>query len=185
MSLPHFTGHDGVCPKLEDVIGDIEGGRRWATFLTRGSRTSVDFQHSWSRVHGEAVQYAEYLDVALESPLSAEVEILETGWLGIRRLESIANFPGAVWVWDKSFLSSRFYLGHPLMYLVGRRVVFYHMVQLQIRLVVQILSFFSHWIVTEFHLYGAFSEGQEVSSLNTTRDTRGQFLVKVVLWFKG
>ena len=74
MSLPHFTGRDGVCPKLEDVIGSIEGGRRWATFLTRGSRTSVEFQHSWSCLHGEAVQYAAYLDVALESPLSAEVE---------------------------------------------------------------------------------------------------------------
>ena len=34
MSLPHFTGHDGVCPKLEDVIGNIEGGRKLAIFLT-------------------------------------------------------------------------------------------------------------------------------------------------------
>ena len=48
MSLPHFTGHEGVCPLLEDVIGNIEGGRRWTTFLAYGSRTSLEFQHSWS-----------------------------------------------------------------------------------------------------------------------------------------
>ena len=74
MSLPHFTGHEGVCPLLEDVIGNIEGGRRWTTFLAYGSRTSLEFQHSWSSLSREATQYAAYLDVALDSPLSAQAE---------------------------------------------------------------------------------------------------------------
>ena len=66
MSLPHFTGQDGVCPGLEEV--------RWTTFLAFGSRTSLEFQNSWSFLSEDAAQYATYLDVALETPLSSEVE---------------------------------------------------------------------------------------------------------------
>ena len=58
MSLPHFTGHEGVCTVLRDVIGIIEGGRRWSTFLTAASRTSVEFNTSWSSLNREATQYA-------------------------------------------------------------------------------------------------------------------------------
>ena len=74
MSLPHFTGRDGVCPPLEDVKGSIEGGRRWRTFLAYGCRTSLEFQLSWSCLIGEATQYSAYLYVALDSPLSAQAE---------------------------------------------------------------------------------------------------------------
>ena len=85
MSLPHFIGHDGVCPLLENVIGNMEGGRRWAAFLAFGSRTSLEFQNSWSSLSREAAHYAGYLDVALESPLSNQVESAVQGDGSTRR----------------------------------------------------------------------------------------------------
>ena len=36
MSLPHYTGRDGVCPKLEDVIGSIEGGKKMGNISDKG-----------------------------------------------------------------------------------------------------------------------------------------------------
>ena len=74
MSLPHFSGHEGLCPGLGEVLGDTEGGERWADFLARESRTALEFRGSWTSLAREAAQYASYLDVALESPLSSAVE---------------------------------------------------------------------------------------------------------------
>ena len=43
MSLPYFAGDGGICPLLENQIGRLEGGDRWQTFLTAGSRTANEF----------------------------------------------------------------------------------------------------------------------------------------------
>ena len=43
MSLPHMVGDDevaGICPQLENVVGEVRGGERWESFLLAGSRTS-------------------------------------------------------------------------------------------------------------------------------------------------
>ena len=43
------------------------------------------------------------------------------GLLGFWGLESVSSFPWAVRAWDQCFLSLRLFLGHPWMYLAGRR----------------------------------------------------------------
>jgi hypothetical protein len=47
MSLPHFTGEDGICAQLEEVVGMVEGLDRWNTFLEGGSRTAEEFLRAW------------------------------------------------------------------------------------------------------------------------------------------
>ena len=74
MSLPHFIGHEGLCPGLGEVLGDIDGVERWRDFLARESRTALEFGESWTSLSREAEQFASYLDVALESPLSSSAE---------------------------------------------------------------------------------------------------------------
>ena len=74
MSLPHFTGHRAVCPLLHEVIGSLDEAQRWSTFLTFGSRTAEEFKNSWVSLTQEAGQYSSYLDEALETPLSRDVE---------------------------------------------------------------------------------------------------------------
>ena len=74
MSIPHFTGQRAICPLLQEVVGTLDGGSRWTTFLATGSRTALEFQNSWESLTREARQHSTYLDVALESPLSQEVE---------------------------------------------------------------------------------------------------------------
>ena len=74
MSLPHFTGQRAVCPLLEEVIGSLEGAERWSAFLAARSRTSEEFQNSWLSLTQEAEQYSSYLDEALATPLSTNVE---------------------------------------------------------------------------------------------------------------
>ena len=61
MSLPHFTGVGGILPILEGVIGIIEGGTRWSSFLTQESRTSREFKDAWLALRSEAAQYTSSL----------------------------------------------------------------------------------------------------------------------------
>ena len=43
MTVPHFTGEEGICPLLEDVIGSVSGSDRWTSFLSANSRTANEF----------------------------------------------------------------------------------------------------------------------------------------------
>ena len=74
MSLPHFTGAGGICPSLENVVGIVQGGSRWETFLASGCRTSTEFREAWSGMQLEARQSAAYLSKELSAPLVSEVE---------------------------------------------------------------------------------------------------------------
>ena len=74
MSLPHFTGHDGICPLLEDVVGSVEGTARWSSFLAAESRTAQEFRQAWVSMQAESLQLAAYVGKELELPLSKEVE---------------------------------------------------------------------------------------------------------------
>ena len=74
MSLPHFTGVGGICPLLEEIVGPVEGGTRWSSFLTGQSRTSREFKEAWLGLRSEAGQYASYLGMELDGPLAQEVE---------------------------------------------------------------------------------------------------------------
>ena len=61
MSLPHFTGEEGICSQLEGVVGRVEGHNRWATFLAGGSRTAQEFSQAWGYMRLEAMQCYSYL----------------------------------------------------------------------------------------------------------------------------
>ena len=71
MSLPHFTGQDGICTNLVDVIGKIEGGSRWDAFLASGSRTATEISSAWTAVRTEC---SSFLDKELDGTLAKEVE---------------------------------------------------------------------------------------------------------------
>ena len=71
MSLPHFTGEDGICLQLEQQVGQVEGGNRWETFLLAGSRTAIEFERSWSTLRQEAEQCYAYLGKQFEGELAA------------------------------------------------------------------------------------------------------------------
>ena len=62
MSLPHFTGEEGICALLEDEVGRVEGLNRWSTFLTSASRTAQEFERSWSTLKQEAEECCTFLD---------------------------------------------------------------------------------------------------------------------------
>ena len=74
MSLPHFTGQSGICNLLLDVIGHVEGGSRWSTFLASGSRTAREFSEAWSELRSEAAECATFLDKELEGTLAKQLE---------------------------------------------------------------------------------------------------------------
>ena len=78
MSLPHMVGgeDEAAClsPVLEEVIGQVQGGRRWADFLAAGSRTALEFQSSWQVLTTEASNIWQYLEEGEIGPLAARVE---------------------------------------------------------------------------------------------------------------
>ena len=74
MSIPHFTGEDGICPQLENQVGRFEGGNRWGTFLAAASLTAQEFEQAWGSLQGEAEQSCTYLGKELEGELGMGVE---------------------------------------------------------------------------------------------------------------
>ena len=78
MALPHMVGGEGetVClsPILEQIIGHVGGARRWAHFLTSGSRTAVEFQAAWETMAGEASHICTYLEEEKTGPLAMTTE---------------------------------------------------------------------------------------------------------------
>ena len=70
MSLPHFTGEEGICDQLVEVVGSVKGVNRWSTFLTAGSRTAQEFAEAWNSLRIEAQQCCNYLGKELEGELS-------------------------------------------------------------------------------------------------------------------
>ena len=81
MSLPFFTGPDGLLPALETVVGrpDLGGDERWAGLINRGSRTGVEFLSAWQRINSEASECCNFLDEPLEGILGDSAEGLGNG----------------------------------------------------------------------------------------------------------
>jgi hypothetical protein len=55
------AGKPGVCPQLEEVIGRVEGERRWTQFLEAGLQTAIEFRQSWETLAGEAWESWQFL----------------------------------------------------------------------------------------------------------------------------
>ena len=71
MSLPHFTGEEGICPQLGEVVGVVEGHNRWGTFLASDCRTAQEFNRSWGSMRLEAQECSVYLGKGLGGELVA------------------------------------------------------------------------------------------------------------------
>ena len=73
-SLPHFTKHGGVCLQLKEAIGTFEeSNSRWQTLIESGSRTGVEFEHSWNSLKEEVDQCYTFLNKDSEfNPLKEE-----------------------------------------------------------------------------------------------------------------
>ena len=73
MSLPTFTGEDGICQQLEVVVGRVAGPNRWESFLAHNSKTAVEFNQAWGILRFEAQQCSNYLGKDLVGELAAVV----------------------------------------------------------------------------------------------------------------
>ena len=65
MALPHMVGSDeeeGICPQLENIVGHIQGDKRWSDFLWSGSKTSTEFNWAWGTLTSEAKNIWPLLD---------------------------------------------------------------------------------------------------------------------------
>ena len=70
MSLPHFTGEDGICHQLGEVVGRVEGLNRWGTFLEGGSRTAAEIAQAWGHMRIDAQECSNYLRKELGGELA-------------------------------------------------------------------------------------------------------------------
>ena len=85
MSLPFFTGEEGVCKVLEPLLGDIQSenpGRRWEQLINSGCRTGREFSECWDMLQGEARDCCAYLGEELEGELAVSVAAAgDAGWM--------------------------------------------------------------------------------------------------------
>ena len=82
MSLPFFTGEEGICRILEPVIGDIQSenaGRRWGQLINSDCRTGREFSECWEMLQGEARECSVYLGEELEDELAKPVSAAGDG----------------------------------------------------------------------------------------------------------
>ena len=78
MSVPHFTGRDGLMPQLQDIIGDVTGHNRWRSLLDSGTRLAEEFLLAYNSIQEEGQTASDYLRINLEGALSYQQSILET-----------------------------------------------------------------------------------------------------------
>ena len=74
-SLPHFTKGVGICPLLEDQIGNFENvSSRWTALMESSSRTGQEFLSAWNAMKTEAEQCSQFLgsDQLQDGPLQEE-----------------------------------------------------------------------------------------------------------------
>ena len=74
MAVPRLVGEGGFCPPLEGVIGSVEGGDRWADFLTTDTRTAREFSRAWEDLRQECGGLADMLGKELAGPLASPVQ---------------------------------------------------------------------------------------------------------------
>ena len=87
-SLSAFSGEEGVCRKLEHLLG--AGGRGeqwWRALLGSNSRTGEEYRAAWDLLQREAEQCSTYLGEELEDTL-AKGRILLQSWSRGRAADS-------------------------------------------------------------------------------------------------
>ena len=86
MSVPHMVVSEdeelgsGICPQLEDVVGQVKGPVRWEEFLRKNSKTASEFIWSWNQLHNEASSIWELLDLEPSGVLSTDIVGARCWW---------------------------------------------------------------------------------------------------------
>ena len=75
MSLPHFTGEDGILREIEPILGrpDLLGPDKWRQLILGESRTGVEFENAWQQLSSQGVQCCNFLEATLTGPLTSPV----------------------------------------------------------------------------------------------------------------
>ena len=76
-AVSSFTGPDGVCHQLENLIGNMEEigwQEKWKAMIDSGCRTGQEFRMAWETLQKEAIQCCEYLGMDISGPLSISTE---------------------------------------------------------------------------------------------------------------
>ena len=72
-AVTHFTGEGGLCQQLTPVLGVmLAPASRWASMISSGCRTGVEFAAAWQTLRQEATESCLFLDKELEGLLAAE-----------------------------------------------------------------------------------------------------------------
>ena len=82
MSLPFFTGEEGICQVLDPLLGNIRSEaavRRWEQLISSGCRTGREFSECWDRLQGEARDCCAYLGEELDGELAVPVAAAGNG----------------------------------------------------------------------------------------------------------
>ena len=77
LALPFFTGENGLCCSLEDLIGrpDVDAGEgRWSGLLSGTSRTGRELATSWDSLTASGREMCDYLDTEMTGPLALDAE---------------------------------------------------------------------------------------------------------------
>ena len=79
-ALPHFVGTDGICPQLNNILGDMRiSGHRWRDLMASGSRTGNELEMAWNIMREEAIQSSQFLDKDMSGPLAVATEAAGEG----------------------------------------------------------------------------------------------------------
>ena len=72
-SLSAFGGEEGICRKLEHLLGG--GEQWWRHLLDSGTRTGEEFKESWTFLQQEAGQCADFIGIELDGTLAVGPDV--------------------------------------------------------------------------------------------------------------
>ena len=80
-AIPSYSGEDGICNQLEEVMGgqncfgdDAPSDMRWKIMLESGSREGEELRRVWSKLRQEELQAAAWLEEEVQSSFQQEAE---------------------------------------------------------------------------------------------------------------
>ena len=73
-AIPSYSGEDGICNQLDEVMGgqgcfgdDAPSDMRWKIMLESGSREGEELRRVWSKLRQEELQAAAWLEEEVQS----------------------------------------------------------------------------------------------------------------------
>ena len=80
-AIPSYSGEDGICNQLDEVMGgqgcfgdDAPSDMRWKIMLESGSREGEELRRVWSKLRQEELQAAAWLEEEVQSSFQQEAD---------------------------------------------------------------------------------------------------------------